>query len=109
MPLLILGIIYSHFISLLKTVKYTYKLVAIMTVEVSRCPIKLLMLKIQIPQIAYYLQHLWSQRLLQQHKKWADSILRTSKGSSKHDMEVRVATVVSEYSLIDFRPVFHST
>ena len=33
------------------------------------------------------------ERLSQQHKHWADSISRTSKGSSKHDMEVRVATV----------------
>ena len=40
-----------YIIRLFKTMKYSWKFVTMMVVEVSRCPIKLLMFKIQIAQI----------------------------------------------------------
>ena len=51
MLLLILGTTCSYIISLFKTMKYTWKLVATMVVEVSRCHIKLQMFTIQTAQI----------------------------------------------------------
>ena len=96
MPLLILGGTCLYTINLFKRMNNMWKLVATKVVEVSRCLIKLLMFTIQtvqaIPSSSSSLK-----------PKIIEAISWTSKGSSKHGMDVRVATILWEYCLIDFR------